>query len=53
MNKEKNELIPGLPGGFEDLWNKKLSLKKKLIEIHTQIDKIVKLTYSTPGHGHA
>ena len=33
MNKEKNKLTPGLPGGFEDKWNKKLSLKKKLIEI--------------------
>ena len=30
MNKEK-KLIPGLPSGFEDRWNKKLSLKKKLI----------------------
>ena len=30
MNKE-NKLIPGLPSGFEDRWNKKLSLKKKLI----------------------
>ena len=30
MNKE-NKLIPGLPPGFEDRWNKKLSLKKKLI----------------------
>jgi len=32
MNKE-NKLIPGLPSGFEDRWNKKLSLKKKLIRI--------------------
>ena len=32
MNKE-NKLIPGLPTGFEDRWNKKLSLKKKLIKI--------------------
>jgi histidyl-tRNA synthetase len=30
MDKE-NKLIPGLPSGFEDRWNKKLSLKKKLI----------------------
>ena len=30
MNKE-NKLIPGLPSGFEDRWDKKLSLKKKLI----------------------
>ena len=30
MNKE-NKLIPGLPSGFEDRWNKKLFLKKKLI----------------------
>ena len=30
MNKE-NKLIPELPSGFEDRWNKKLSLKKKLI----------------------
>ena len=30
MNKE-NKLIPGLPSGFEDKWNKKISLKKKLI----------------------
>jgi len=32
MNKE-NKLIPGLPTGFEDRWNKKLSLKKKLIRV--------------------
>ena len=29
--KKENKLIPGLPSGFEDRWNKKLSLKKKLI----------------------
>ena len=39
MNKE-NKLIPGLPAGFEDRWNKKLSLKKKLIrEIETNFIK--------------
>ena len=27
MNKEK-KLIPGLPSGFEDRWDKKLLLKK-------------------------
>jgi histidyl-tRNA synthetase len=32
MNKE-NKLTPGLPSGFEDRWNKKLILKKKLINI--------------------
>jgi histidyl-tRNA synthetase len=32
MNKD-NKLIPGLPSGFEDRWNKKLILKKKLINI--------------------
>jgi len=32
MSKEE-KLIPGLPPGFEDRWNKKLTLKKKLIEI--------------------
>ena len=32
MNIE-NKLIPGLPSGFEDRWNKKLSLKKKIIKI--------------------
>ena len=32
MNK-KNKLTPGLPSGFEDRWNKKLILKKKLINI--------------------
>jgi len=32
MNKE-NKLIPGLPSGFEDRWNKKLILKKKIINI--------------------
>ena len=32
MNKE-NKLIPGLPSGFEDRWNKKLILKKQLINI--------------------
>ena len=31
MNKEK-KLTPGLPLGFEDRWNKKLLLKKKLLE---------------------
>ena len=30
MNKE-NKLIPGLPSGFEDRWDKKLLLKKKLL----------------------
>jgi histidyl-tRNA synthetase len=29
MNKE-NKLIPGLPSGFEDRWDKKLYLKKKI-----------------------
>ncbi len=32
MNKE-NKLIPGLPSGFEDRWNKKLFLKKKLLKV--------------------
>jgi histidyl-tRNA synthetase len=32
MNKE-NKLIPGLPSGFEDRWNKKLIIKKNLINI--------------------
>jgi len=32
MNK-KEKLTPGLPSGFEDRWNKQLSLKKKFIEI--------------------
>ena len=32
MNKE-NKLIPGLPSGFEDRWNRKLILKKKLINL--------------------
>ncbi|MDA7552389.1 ATP phosphoribosyltransferase regulatory subunit, partial [Candidatus Pelagibacter sp.] len=32
MNKE-NKLIPGLPSGFEDRWNKKLLLKKKIIKV--------------------
>ncbi len=32
MNKE-NKLIPGLPSGFEDRWNKKLLLKKKLLRV--------------------
>ena len=31
--KKENKLIPGLPSGFEDRWNKKLILKKKLINI--------------------
>ena len=30
MNKE-NKLVPGLPSGFEDRWDKKLLLKKKLL----------------------
>ena len=31
--KKEEKLTPGLPSGFEDRWNKKLSLKKKLLEI--------------------
>ena len=31
--KKDEKLIPGLPSGFEDRWNKKLLIKKKLIEI--------------------
>ena len=29
---KKNKLIPGLPPGFEDRWNKKLLLKKRLLK---------------------
>ena len=36
MNKE-NKLIPGLPSGFEDRWNKKLLLKKRLIKVIEKI----------------
>ena len=32
MNKE-NKLVPGLPPGFEDRWDKKILLKKKLLEV--------------------
>jgi hypothetical protein len=32
MNKE-NKLVPGLPSGFEDRWDKKLLLKKKLLKV--------------------
>ena len=32
MNKE-NKLIPGLPSGFEDRWDKKLILKKRLLKV--------------------
>ena len=32
MNKE-NKLIPGLPSGFEDRWDKKLLLKKRLLKV--------------------
>ena len=32
MNKE-NKLVPGLPLGFEDRWDKKLLLKKKLLKV--------------------
>ena len=31
MNKE-NKLVPGLPPGFEDRWDKKILLKKKLLK---------------------
>jgi len=31
--KKKEKLTPGLPSGFEDRWDKQLSLKKKLLEI--------------------
>ena len=30
---EEKKLIPGLPSGFEDRWNKQLSLKKEILEI--------------------
>ena len=30
---KKKKLTPGLPSGFEDRWNKKLILKKKIIKI--------------------
>ena len=29
--KKEEKLIPDLPSGFEDRWNKKLAVKKKLI----------------------
>ena len=29
---KNNKLIPGLPPGFEDRWNKELFLKKKLLK---------------------
>ncbi len=32
MNKE-NKLVPGLPPGFEDRWDKKILLKKKLLKV--------------------
>ena len=32
MDKE-NKLIPGLPSGFEDRWNKKLILKKRILKV--------------------
>ncbi|MBD1137791.1 histidine--tRNA ligase [Pelagibacterales bacterium SAG-MED43] len=32
MNKE-NKLVPGLPTGFEDRWDKKILLKKKLLKV--------------------
>ena len=31
MNKE-NKLVPGLPSGFEDRWDKKILLKRKLLK---------------------
>jgi histidyl-tRNA synthetase len=31
MNKE-NKLVPGLPSGFEDRWDKKTSSQKKAIK---------------------
>jgi len=31
--KKKEKLTPGLPSGFEDRWDKRLTLKKKLLEI--------------------
>jgi len=31
--KKNEKLTPGLPPGFEDRWNKQLSIKKKLLEI--------------------
>ncbi len=31
--KKEEKLTPGLPSGFEDRWNKQLSVKKKLLKI--------------------
>ena len=31
--KKEEKLTPGLPSGFEDRWNKQLSLKRELLEI--------------------
>jgi len=31
--KKDEKLTPGLPSGFEDRWNKQLSIKKKLLQI--------------------
>tara|TARA_B100001057_G_scaffold448604_1_gene489074 strand:+ start:43 stop:1440 length:1398 start_codon:yes stop_codon:yes gene_type:complete len=31
--KKENKLIPGLPSGFEDRWNRKLILKKRLLKV--------------------
>ena len=33
MNKE-NKLIPGLPSGFEDRWNKKITSQKRDFKCH-------------------
>ena len=30
--KQEKKLVPGLPSGFEDRWDKKLLLKKKLLK---------------------
>ena len=32
--KKKEKLTPGLPSGFEDRWDKRLTLKKKVIRDH-------------------
>ena len=31
-NEQRKKLVPGLPSGFEDRWDKKLLLKKKLLK---------------------
>ena len=48
--KKEEKLTPGLPSGFEDRWNKKLSVKNKIDEIIE--NKFLKYGFSNVSYKH-